>query len=220
MHAQPHPTGLRRARKGSIVLLVSPSGAGKTTLSVAVRKRLAATGGEFAKVVTHTTREPRTGEQEGVHYHFVSTEQFRTLEAAGAFVETAFVHGRPYGTSKAAISKILDAGRDAMLVIDVQGAAAIKAQFPDAIYVFILPPSVSALRERLKMRGQDDELEIARRLAESTNEIRRWKEADYVLVNDDLATATEELFAIVSSHHLKSRKEDHAELVTRLLARY
>lgn len=212
----PAPRAAHKA--GSLVLLVSPSGAGKTTLSKAVRQRLGAVGGDFGKIVTHTTRAPRAGERDGVHYHFVTDTQFDAMRASGEFAETAQVFGRQYGTSHRAIADVVGNGQDAMLVIDVQGAASIKAQMPDAIYVFILPPSIEALRTRLRERGQDSEHEIARRLSGATQELARWQEADYVIVNDDLQTATDDLSAIVRTHHIQAHRQDHSELVRDLLA--
>jgi guanylate kinase len=182
-------------RRGIPFVVSAPSGTGKTTVCREVVKRL--DGIEFS--VSHTTRPPRPGERDGVDYSFVSAELFRTLVEQGAFLEYAEYAGRLYGTSRAALDGPLAAGRDLILEIEVQGAAQVREQRPDARFVFLLPPSAQELERRLRERGTDDAEAIERRLALMRRELAAVRLFDYVVVNDDLAGCVDEVCAIVEA---------------------
>ena len=200
---------------GRIFVLSAPSGAGKTVLADAAQARLP----QLKRAVTHTTRPPREGEVDGVDYHFAEIETMRAEIAAGKFLEHADVFGKLYGTSIAAVDKVLAAGQDVLLVIDVQGAAAIRAKRPDARLIFVLPPSRAELERRLSGRGTDAPEVIARRLSEAASEIRHAEEFDDVLVNDDLETAISELVGLFQApaDAPPTRPADLAERVTALV---
>jgi guanylate kinase len=200
---------------GRIFVLSAPSGAGKTVLADAAQARLP----QLKRAVTHTTRPPREGEVDGVDYHFAEIEAMRGEIAAGKFLEHADVFGKLYGTSIAAVEQVLSAGQDVLLVIDVQGAAAIRAKRPDARLIFVLPPSRAELERRLSGRGTDAPEVIARRLSEAASEIRHAAEFDDVLVNDDLETAISELVGLFQApaDAPAQRPVDLAERVTALV---
>jgi guanylate kinase len=178
---------------GRIVVLSGPSGAGKSSLAQAV---IASTPG-IVRSVTYTTRPPRPGEVDGGDYHFSSAEAFLERLGAGEMLESATVHGYLYGTSRLDVDRLRQQGLDVLLVIDYQGAATLRQQNVDAIYVFILPPSLAALEQRLRQRNADDEAALRTRLALAPTEIARYQDYDYVLVNDDLKSATQQLQAII-----------------------
>lgn len=193
--------------RGQLYVVSAPSGAGKTSLIKALRARMP----EIGLSVSHTTRPMRPGEENGVHYHFVDVATFEAMIAEGAFVEHARVFDNYYGTSKAAIAEVLASGQDLILEIDWQGAQQVRAQFPDVISVFILPPSREALRERLFGRGQDDADVIARRLAEATLEMRQHPHYDYLIINEDFSVALAQLGCIFTSHHLRMARQIEVE---------
>ncbi len=153
--------------------------------------------------VSHTTRSPRPGEQDGVHYHFVTVEEFMSLAGEGAFLEQAQVFDNYYGTSQAGVESQLRAGLDVVLEIDWQGARQVRKAFPDAISIFVIPPSIAALRERLGNRGQDDEETIERRMKDARNELSHYAEYDYLVVNDRFEDALDDLACIVRSVRLR-----------------
>jgi guanylate kinase len=157
---------------------------------------MASTGG-VVRSVTYTTRPPRPGEINGCDYHFISPEEFAVLRQAGEFLESATVHGHWYGTSRADVVRLSAQGLDVLLVIDYQGAAALRQQGVDALYIFILPPSLAALEQRLRQRHSDHEAALRNRLAIAPTEIAQYQYYDYVIVNDDLASATYQLQAII-----------------------
>jgi len=190
-------------RKGVLYIVSAPSGAGKTSLVKALLKADPA----IRLSVSYTTREPRPGETDGRDYHFVSRKRFEMMLADGEFLEHAAVYGNFYGTSKGSISRDLNAGHDVLLEIDWQGAAQVKQHFPEAVSVFILPPSFSALRTRLKGRGQDSEEVIERRLAAAAHDVAHADEFDYIIVNDDFDHALEELIAITRSIRLETARQ-------------
>jgi guanylate kinase len=168
------------ARRGVCLVLAAPSGAGKSSVS---RAMLAAEP-NLALSVSATTRPPRPGEQEGVHYFFTSAEKFAAMEAAGGFLETAEYLGRRYGTPRAPVEAALAEGRDVLFDIDCQGHALLRAALPgDVVGVFLLPPSLAELERRLRARAQDSEADIARRLAVGRAEMTRAAEFDHVVVN-------------------------------------
>lgn len=183
-------------------------------------KALRADRPELRLSVSHTTRPPRPGEENGVHYHFVTVDQFRGMIADGAFVEHAEVFGNFYGTSTRAIRDVLDSGADLILEIDWQGADQVRAQFPEALSIFILPPSRAVLRERLVGRGQDDEAVIERRLSEAVLEMKACLRYDYLVINDDFDTALSELGCLFTSQRLRTARQRLAQqsLLADLLA--
>lgn len=178
---------------GRLFILSAPSGGGKSTLIRRVLKKLR----NIRLSTSHTSRPPRPGEKKGVHYHFVSPERFIEMKRQGEFVEWVRLHGNYYGTSKAELEKHMDRGRDIILDIDVKGAAKVVKIFPRAVTVFILPPSLSVLEERLRKRGSESEEEVAVRLREATREIRSAGRYRYGIVNGTLARAASELEAVI-----------------------
>jgi guanylate kinase len=199
--------------RGDLFLLSAPSGAGKTTLIRRLGEWLAGDG-ELVVSVSHTTRRPRAGESDGRDYHFVDADRFRQMIVEDRFLEWAEVHGNYYGTSRDAVLPFLDRGVDVVVDIDVQGAERLMHQFPEAHSVFVLPPSYRDLVRRLRGRGLDDPEQIARRLAVSLWEIRRYDSYQYVIVNDDVERAGRALAAIVlEKRQRKSRQRSRIERV-------
>lgn len=184
---------------GNLFMVVAPSGAGKSTL---VNALLARDPG-ISLSVSYTTRPPRPGDQHGREYHFVSVEEFKARRARGEFLESAEVHGNFYATSRVWIEERVQAGGDVLLEIDWQGARQVKTVFPESIGVFILPPSIEALADRLRKRGQDSEAVITRRLLAAGSEIAHAPEADYVIINEDFDLALQQLTAIVTATRLR-----------------
>lgn len=183
------------ATAGSLFMVVAPSGAGKSSLVNA----LLAQEPSIKLSISSTTRQPRPGEQHGREYFFISVEEFLAKRDAGEFLESAEVHGNYYGTSRIRIAEQMRAGTDVLLEIDWQGAQQVRKQFPQALEIFILPPSIQALEERLTRRGQDDPHVITRRILAAGGEIAHAPEAEYVIINQDFATALSELSAIIKS---------------------
>ncbi|AKU10125.1 guanylate kinase [Azoarcus sp. CIB] len=184
---------------GTLIIITAPSGAGKTTLVRGLLER----DPQMHLSVSYTTRAPRPGEQDGREYHFVDVETFRTLRDRGEFLEWAEVHGNYYATSRVWLKEQIVAGRDILLEIDWQGAQQVRRSFPDAVGVFVLPPSVEALESRLRGRGTDSEDVIARRLLGARGEMRHVGEFDYVILNDDLQNAIDDLVAVVRASRLR-----------------
>jgi len=189
--------------KGVLYIVSAPSGAGKTSLVKALLK----TDPAIRLSVSYTTRAPRPGETDGRDYHFVSRERFKAMLAEGEFLEHAEVYGNFYGTSKGVIARDLDAGRDNLLEIDWQGAAQVKAHFPQSASIFILPPSFNALRTRLNGRGQDSAEVIERRLAAAAHDVAHAGAFDYIIVNDDFDHALQDLVAITRSIRLEAARQ-------------
>lgn len=189
----------RHRPQGTLYIISAPSGAGKTSL---VKALLESTPG-LTVSVSHTTRPPRPGEVDGVNYHFVDADTFRAMVADHAFLEHAQVFGNAYGTSRSAALDRLKLGEDVILEIDWQGARQVRAMMPDAVGIFVLPPSIGALDQRLRGRGQDGDEVIARRMREAIAEISHYHEFDYLVVNDDFATALAELRAILVARRLR-----------------
>ena len=196
-------------------MLAAPSGAGKTSLVAALLQREAG----IRLSVSYTTRSARPAEVEGVHYHFVDEARFLELKGNGEFLEHAFVHGCWYATSATWLRDQIAHGRDVLLEIDWQGAAQVRRLIPDAVHIFILPPSLPSLRERLEKRGQDAPEVISRRLEAAREEMRHWIEFDYVIINQDFARAVDDLSAIVRAARLAARRQAarHERLLQRLL---
>lgn len=178
---------------GSLFIITAASGTGKTSLV----KQLLATTNDLAVSISHTTRAPRPGETDGMHYHFTEKADFITGINAGNFLEHAEVFGNYYGTSQASVNAQLKAGFDVILEIDWQGALQVKQLFPDVTMIFILPPSLPTLRQRLSSRGQDSEEVINTRLAGAVDEMRQYVHFDYVVINDHFEAALYELKSII-----------------------
>ncbi len=187
---------------GSLWIVSAPSGGGKTSLSRALVQRLNQRGVPAAISVSYTTRAPRAGEQDGVHYHFVDEARFLAMVAAGEFLEHAEVFGRRYGTGLAESERLLAAGTELLLDIDWQGARQIKARRPDTPGVFILPPSAAELERRLHGRGQDDPKVIAARMDAAHAEMTHYAEYDYLIVNDTFDHALEDLQSLLLARRL------------------
>jgi len=194
---------------GSIFVISAPSGAGKSTLC----SRLLATVELIRPSVSFTTRPPRKGEVNNVDYSFVTERQFQRRIDAGEFVEWASVHGNLYGTSRKRLGGLIKSGVDVLLDIDVQGAEQIRKSLDGCVYIFILPPSLGVLKERLtrRMSGTKEQpRDIERRLAKARSEMKHYKQYDYVIVNDNLETAQIEFEAIITAQRLLSRRVDTA----------
>ena len=175
-----------------LFIFSAASGTGKTSLAHELMKRVR----NLAFSVSHTTRAPRPGETHGVHYYFVSPEEFEAMAARGEFLEHAQVFGNRYGTSRRVVADLLKEGKSVIFDIDWQGARAIKSEVPEAVSIFILPPSRAALAERLQNRRQDSPEVIAKRMAAAVSEISHYQEFDHVVVNDDFEAALADLIAI------------------------
>jgi guanylate kinase len=182
-----------------VIVVSAPSGAGKSTVLARVLSEIPAL--RFS--VSHTTRPPRDGENEGIEYHFVDRAAFEALKREGQFLEWAEVHGHHYGTAHSEYTRAERDGVDLLLDLDVQGAAQARKEFRDAVTVFILPPSYAALEQRLRGRGKDDEATIRRRLDNARDEMRHYREYDYLIVNDSVDACAEALKCII--HAARSR---------------
>lgn len=202
--------------KGTLYTISAPSGAGKTSLVSALLENA---GQRICVSVSHTTRNQRPGEQHGVNYHFVSRDEFNTLKDQDRFLEWAEVFGNFYGTSRDWVTEQLNLGLDVILEIDWQGAEQIRAKMPDVRSIFILPPDLEALRERLQNRGQDDQATIDARMQQARQEISHYGAADYLVINDDFATALSDLQAIFRCVRLEKDRqlENHPRLLAQLL---
>ncbi|WP_110457591.1 guanylate kinase [Shewanella algidipiscicola] len=203
--------------RGNLFIISAPSGAGKSSLLNAILQDNPA---DMKVSVSHTTRQPRVGEVDGQHYHFVSVDKFKALIEKQAFFEWAEVFGNYYGTSREAIEVMLADGIDVFLDIDWQGAQQVKQMMPEAIGVFILPPSKAELERRLTGRGQDSSEVIAGRMAQATSEISHYGEYDFIIVNDDFEQAQVDLKAIIRSQRLTRAGQIHTlnDMLNDLLA--
>ncbi len=202
--------------RGQLFIISAPSGAGKTSLV----RALCASLPDIALSVSHTTRPKRPGEVEGEHYHFVAQAEFERMIEQGAFLEYARVFDHYYGTSKAAVERELEAGRDVILEIDWQGARQVRSRMAEARGIFILPPAREVLEFRLRQRGQDDEATIARRMRDAVTEMRHYDEYDYVVVNAVFDEALQELACIIRAERLRlpRAQQRNAGLIQALLA--
>lgn len=195
---------LKQDRRGLMVVLSSPSGAGKTTLT----RRLLADNPNMAMSVSATTRPPRPGEQHGVDYFFVTKTRFAELEEQGEFLEHAKVFDNHYGTPRGPVEEALTQGQDVVFDIDWQGAQQLtQAAADDLVKIFILPPNMRELEQRLRTRALDSDAVIAKRMSKSESEISHWAEYDYVIVNEDVETALAELKTIVASERMRRRRQ-------------
>ena len=200
---------------GCLFVLAAPSGGGKTSLVAALLEREPG----IRLSVSYTTRAPRPGESDGVHYNFVNETRFHELNARGEFLEHASVHGYWYATSATWLREQVAHGHDVLLEIDWQGALQVRKLITAAVHIFILPPSLASLKERLEKRGQDSPEVILRRLDAAREEMRHASEFDYVIMNQDFARAVDDLLAIVRAARLTASRQmvRHAQLLQRLL---
>jgi guanylate kinase len=186
-----------------VVVISGPSGAGKSSF---VKALLRGNGGDLVYSVSATTRAKRAHEAEARDYFFLSRDEFQRRVEAGDFVEHAQVHGEMYGTLRSQIEQVLDSGRNVLLDVDVQGGQAVRRVYPDAVLIFVLPPSIEDLEERLRARGTDREDRIKVRLENAQREIALMREYDYAVVNDDLETATRKVLAIVEAERCRASR--------------
>lgn len=200
---------------GTLYIVAAPSGAGKTSLT----RALLDSEPHIALSVSYTSRPPRPNEVDGVHYHFVSRPVFEEMIRRGEFYENAVVHGDLKGTARTQVERTLAQGRDVLLEIDWQGARQVRTQTADTVSIFILPPSRGELERRLRSRAADSEAVIRRRLDDSREDIAHAVEFDYLIVNDDFATALADLRAVVTSRQLRStaQRERYRALLAELL---
>ena len=188
---------------GNLFVIAAPSGGGKTSLTRALLEREPG----IRLSVSYTTRPPRPGEQDGVDYHFVAADRFAVLKDGNEFLEHAHVHGNWYATSATWLKAQVSAGQDVLLEIDWQGAAQVRVLIPESVHIFILPPSLESLEERLVRRGQDDAATIARRLIAAREEIRHCVEFNYVIINQEFASAVDDLTAVVRATRLRTAQQ-------------
>lgn len=197
--------------KGLLFIISGPSGAGKGTVyNKVVEKRP-----EIKKSISVTTRAPREGEIEGVHYYFRTIEQYREMIAHGEFLETAQVYLNCYGTPKAPVFEMLKNGDDVLFEVDIHGVKSIKSKYPEAIAIFIMPPSFEILEQRLRGRGTDSEESIERRLSQSKSELKKYSMFDYIVFNDDVETAINQVVAIIDAE--KCRIKNNLTEITNIL---
>ena len=201
--------------RGTLFIVAAPSGAGKSSIVNACLAR----DPNIALSISFTSRAPRPGERHAQHYHFVGADEFQRMIAAGDFFEWANVHGDLKGTARQSVEPQLAAGRDVLLEIDWQGAQQVRSKVPDAVGVFILPPSREALEQRMRKRGQDSDDVIARRLAAAREEMSHFGEFDYVIVNEVFETAVDEMCAIFTASRLRRNQQiqRHHEMIQHLL---
>lgn len=192
--------------KGNLIIISSPSGGGKGTLIREVLEHVPDVGYS----VSLTTRSPRFGEEDGKHYHFVTRERFEEAISKNEFLEYAEVHGRMYGTSAIQIERITSSGHDVILEIDVQGAAKVREKVEEAIGIFILPPSFEVLKARLTARATEGSQDLDLRLRNSIDEVRQYKDFDYVVVNDDVPSAARKLGAIILAERQRRNRQTEA----------
>jgi len=195
-----------KRRKGLLFVVSAPSGAGKTSLCRAITDSLE----NLTHSISYATRKPRPGEIDGRDYYFVGQERFREMIQAGDFAEWAEVHANYYGTSRRVLDDMISKGLDVILDIDTQGAAQIKAKYDTAVFIFIMPPSLDILEERLRNRKSDHEDEIRKRMKRAREEIRDYAMYDYIIVNRDFDRALTELRSVVISERCRTRLMDAA----------
>ncbi|MGI6724715.1 MAG: guanylate kinase [Christensenellales bacterium] len=191
---------LGQTRKGMLIIVSGPSGTGKGTLC----ERLLAWDPNIVFSISATTRAPRDNEKEGVHYSFITEEEFDQLLQTGNLLEHATVHDHRYGTPRPPVEAALEKGLDVLLDVDSQGAMSVMKQMPHCVSIFILPPSFDALRQRLRTRNTDDADEIAKRLRNARDEIARYIHYDYTLINDDLESAFKRLLCIIAAERMRT----------------
>jgi guanylate kinase len=206
------------SRRGIILILSSPSGAGKTTLT---RMLMQDSALDLTLSVSVTTRTRRSSEVDGVHYHFIDRGEFERMKAADELLESAEVHGNAYGTPRAPVEKVLAQGRDMLFDVDWQGAAQVRERLgDDVVSIFVLPPSMRELRARLERRAEDTAASIDARFQNARTEIKRWRDYHYVVVNEDLNRAYGDVKTIVAAERMRARRVQSGvgRLVERLIA--
>ena len=191
------------SERGTLIVVSAPSGAGKSSLAERVLKRLS----DLRFSISYTTREPRGTERDGIDYYFVTEDEFRAMRERDEFLECAEVHGHLYGTHQKPIEELLAHGFDVMLDIDVQGAEQVRRRVPEAILVFILPPSSEVLEARLRARNLNAPADIERRLRNAAIEVQLYERFDYVVVNDDLDRALDQLEAIIVAERCRPDRQ-------------
>jgi len=212
------PAEIETGRRGLMLILSSPSGAGKTTLT---RMLLQDKSIDLTLSVSATTRPRRSSEVDGIHYHFIPTADFERMRAAGEFLEYAKVHDNFYGTPRGLVERVLATGKDMLFDIDYQGTLQVRQKAPDdVVTIFILPPSMKELRARLERRAEDPPEVIDKRLENARHEIQRWTTYDYVIVNDDLQRSYRQVLDILGAERLKRARAQKSigDFVARLLA--
>jgi len=202
--------------RGTLFIVAAPSGAGKSSIVNACLAR----DPNIALSISFTSRSPRPGERHAEHYHFIGKDEFQRMIDAGDFFEYALVHGDWKGTAKQSVEPQLSAGRDVLLEIDWQGARQVRSKVPDAVSVFILPPSRQALEHRMRVRAQDSDEVIRHGLDAAREELSHYTEFDYVIVNEHFNTAVDEMCAIFTASRLRREAQvaRHSRLITQLLA--
>jgi len=212
---QPGATPIQTGRRGLMLILSSPSGAGKTTLT---RMLLQDKSLDLTLSVSSTTRERRSSEVDGIHYRFISRDQFDRMRGDDEFLEWAEVHGNFYGSPRAPVEAVLAQGRDVLFDIDYQGTQQVRRKAPDdVVTIFILPPTMKELRARLERRAEDSPDTIDKRLTNARHEIQRWTSYDYVLVNDDLQHTYRQVLTILDAERLRRARSQDA--VTRFVGK-
>jgi len=207
-----------KEKRGQLFVISAPSGAGKTSLVRALMERSDTTG----VAISHTTRARRPEETDGINYHFVTEVEFTAMVDDGEFLESATVFEHLYGTSTSAVNLILHQGKHLILEIDWQGAAQVRQKLPGAQSIFIFPPSLSALRDRLETRAQDDVETVDKRMSAAFEELSHWREFDYLIVNDRFDTALAELQAVIAGdgtgHHRNKQLKALGSMIKELLS--
>ena len=203
---------------GLIIVLSGFSGAGKGTI---MKHLLKSHSGEFNLSISATTRQKRQGEEDGRDYFFKTREEFDAMIENGELLEYATFNGNSYGTPKSYVEQLVNEGKDVLLEIEIQGALQVKKIFPEAVLLFVMPPSADALKERLLGRGTETEEVVAQRLAISTKESQYMSQYDYLVVNDELENAVENVYSIISSEHLKtSRNVENINIIKEDLKKF
>ncbi|MBE8181984.1 MAG: guanylate kinase [Candidatus Portiera sp.] len=202
-------------KTSNIFVISAPSGGGKTSLVNGLLEQV----DNLRLSISYTTRDKREGEEHGKNYYFVKEDEFKRMQSESKFIEDAEVFGNYYGTAKEKVTKLLDEGIDVVLEIDWQGAKQIKENFPEALLIFVLPPGLDTLKQRLESRAKDDSQTIQRRLSQATHEISNYKLFDYLVVNDDFNECLGQIISIVNATRLKrSRRElDLRDLLKKLI---
>jgi guanylate kinase len=199
----------KKKMEGTLFVISAPSGSGKSTLCRELLRKIPG----IKLSVSYTTRKPRKGETNNIHYTFISQKRFKNMINSGEFAEWAMVHGNLYGTSMKRLKKLSKEGYDIILDIDVQGALQVKNSYKNAVYIFILPPSMRVLKQRLMNRKTESKEAITRRLDRAKDEILSYKEYDYVIINDKLEKAYRGLESIIISTRLKTKSIDHKKII-------
>ncbi len=190
------------SKEGQIFVVTAPSGTGKTTIINMIRKDMRGVGYS----ISHTTRKPREGEVNGYHYYFVDRVEFEKMVEAHEFIEWAIVYDQLYGTSISSMNRELSSGKDLLMDLDIQGAEEIERRFPESLSIFILPPSMEILKERLKRRSTNDKVNVDLRMKKAVEEIQRCRDYDFIIVNDDLNEATREIEAIIIAQRANKKR--------------